>query len=256
MFQIPKTRAPTLACEKCFIKLNLIKYRLYYISKHRVLDAFSNTMYQSTTPNPNEEPQEPMPVETSEERPKKPVESVIPQSADEGASYYLEGPLDLTEKKHLETEEIINVEEVCINDYNCTCESCQNKYGSLPLLLQGIEQKCRNEMEKSASTSPSSPTTSSTSKKALICQYCNKTFFHKGDYNKHLRTHTREQPFLCSICDRKFAHTSNLQRHLRLHSGQKPFACQVCHKSFSRKDKLESHKKSRLCHPSSSSSLG
>lgn len=139
----------------------------------------------------------------------------------------------------------------CSNDYTCTCVKCQNEFGALPILLKGIEIKCR---EQNIETQPSTSSgitveTSETKvlKKHLTCQYCKKSFHHRGDYNKHLRKHTKEKPFSCSICDKKFSHTSNLQRHVRLHSGQKPFSCKNCLKNFSRKDKLESHKKSRLC---------
>lgn len=168
-------------------------------------------------------------------------------------------PEDLTVKEKIIETEDTNVIAVCTNDYNCMCEMCQSKYGSLPLLLQGIEQKSfteKDNVQPQASTSSAQvPISLSTQKKSLICQYCNKHFNHRGDFNKHLRKHTKEQPFSCSVCDRKFAHTSNLQRHLRLHSGQKPYNCQNCYKSFSRKDKLESHKRSKLCQASATESI-
>lgn len=138
----------------------------------------------------------------------------------------------------------------CTNDYTCTCARCQNEFGALHILIKGIEVKAREQsFEPQPSTSSGIQCTSETklTKKHLTCQYCTKKFHHKGDYNKHLRKHTKEKPFTCSVCDRKFSHTSNLQRHLRLHSGQKPFSCNNCLKSFSRKDKLESHQKSKLC---------
>lgn len=145
--------------------------------------------------------------------------------------------------------------ETCLSDYTCQCRSCQSKYGSLPLLLQVIEQKSREEkteQEQGPSEEPQPSTSSSQEsdlrpKKVLVCQFCNKNFTHRGDYNKHLRKHTKEQPFECPVCKRKFAHTSNLQRHYRLHSGHRPFVCKSCDKTFSRKDKLECHKKSKFC---------
>lgn len=149
------------------------------------------------------------------------------------------------------------IQYICTNDYSCSCESCQNKFGGLPLLLEGIERKTMEERlgaQPSTSTGACSDSVETKlTRKSLSCQYCNKTFHHKGDYNKHLRKHTKEKPFSCSVCDRKFSHTSNLQRHLRLHSGQKPFSCKNCLKSFSRKDKLASHRKSRLCQKRGSS---
>ncbi|CAH1107839.1 unnamed protein product, partial [Psylliodes chrysocephalus] len=145
--------------------------------------------------------------------------------------------------------EVTQPEQSCTDDYNCQCDSCQNKYGDLPVLLQGIEQKTFNEK-----TGPQPSTSShSSSKKILTCEYCKKTFTHKGDFNKHLRKHTKEKPFSCQICHRKFGHTSNLLRHQRLHSGEKPFACDNCDKRFSRKDKLDCHKRSRTCYEASTS---
>ncbi|KAJ8920481.1 hypothetical protein NQ315_005350 [Exocentrus adspersus] len=146
-------------------------------------------------------------------------------------------------------------EETCSNDYTCQCHDCQGKYGSLPLLLQVIEQKSREEKtEQTQRTSEEpQPSTSSSqasdlrSRKVIVCQFCSKNFTHRGDYNKHLRKHTKEQPFECPVCKRKFAHTSNLQRHYRLHSGHRPFVCNKCDKTFSRKDKLECHMRSKFC---------
>lgn len=201
-------REPTYACVYCFCKLHVFKRCIQNI----LLQKFNGKMQQPSPPLNKENAELP-----SEER--KPEEK-----------------------------------ETCLNDYTCECENCQNKYGSLPLLLQVIERESQTEKtEKSTEFEPQPSTSSSqepeyrTPKKALVCQYCDKSFTHKGDYNKHLRKHTKEQPFTCQICKRKFAHTSNLQRHYRLHSGQKPYVCQNCDKSFSRKDKLESHMKSKFC---------
>ncbi|XP_018580187.1 zinc finger protein 25-like [Anoplophora glabripennis] len=144
--------------------------------------------------------------------------------------------------------------EPCLNDYTCQCTTCQGKYGSLPLLLQVIEQKSREEKTEQTRTRSEEPQPSTSSqesdpksRRVLVCQFCDKSFTHRGDYNKHLRKHTKEQPFECPVCKRKFAHTSNLQRHYRLHSGHRPFVCANCDKTFSRKDKLECHMRSKFC---------
>lgn len=87
--------------------------------------------------------------------------------------------------------------------------------------------------------------------KTMNCEHCGKIFTHRGDLNKHLRSHTGEQPYQCPVCQRKFTHTSNLARHVRVHSGDKPFHCDRCNRDFSRKDKLLLHQKTKLCMKSS-----
>lgn len=143
---------------------------------------------------------------------------------------------------------------------NCACEVCTEKCG-LQLLADAIEQKESEQMnnpDNSTRTSPplletspepstSTAKPSSYKNKQLKCAYCPKLFSHRGDMNKHLRTHTGEEPYSCHICHRKFKHTSNLKRHLTVHSGDKPFQCSLCGKKFNRKDKMESHRKTRLC---------
>ncbi|KAJ8977285.1 hypothetical protein NQ317_015570 [Molorchus minor] len=219
MRKILLLREPTDVCLECFDKLNILKIYFY-----KALIRNLNGKMRSE--------RQPLSTENDEEK---------------------------TEEEKKEQEEQ-NPKVEHAHDYTCLCEACQSKYGSLPLLLQVIEQKSQMEKTESSPQFEPQPSTSSsqepqfkTSKKVLVCQYCKKNFTHRGDYNKHLRKHTKEQPFTCQICKRKFAHTSNLQRHYRLHSGQRPFVCANCDKKFSRKDKLESHMRSKFCKKSHSS---
>lgn len=144
-------------------------------------------------------------------------------------------------------------EESKKHEYNCQCAKCSDKYGNLPLLVKVIEESETGQSKSDKDTKDTydinQPSTSGTSKskKEITCDVCDKKFTHKGDFNKHLRTHTGEQPYNCNVCFKKFSHASNLSRHLKLHSGDKPFECNICNKKFSRKDKLISHKKSRYC---------
>lgn len=240
LLQVNHLNLPSVACQNCFHKLIIFQTSLRKILKQRINKTSINDSMQHHPVSPTEK-------------------------EEKSASLKMETKKEAAEKTSLENVErisccvpvtpVVNEQKVCTDNYSCTCESCQSKFGALPILLQGIERKTMEENMEISQPSTSSGVCSDPTdkKKFLSCQYCNKSFHHKGDYNKHLRKHTKEKPFTCSVCNRKFSHTSNLQRHFRLHSGHKPFSCKNCHKKFSRNDKLESHKKSRLCKKRSNS---
>ncbi|CAH8488363.1 unnamed protein product [Schistosoma turkestanicum] len=51
------------------------------------------------------------------------------------------------------------------------------------------------------------------------CNVCFKKFPRAANLNRHIRTHTGEQPYQCPHCDRLFSISSNMQRHIRnIHS--------------------------------------
>jgi hypothetical protein len=50
------------------------------------------------------------------------------------------------------------------------------------------------------------------------CDNCDKIFYHKNDYNKHINkkiscNKDEEKPFICNYCDKRFTRTDNLYRH-------------------------------------------
>mmetsp|Transcript_17577 Transcript_17577/g.26338 ORF Transcript_17577/g.26338 Transcript_17577/m.26338 type:complete len:649 (+) Transcript_17577:86-2032(+) len=47
-----------------------------------------------------------------------------------------------------------------------------------------------------------------------VCNYCEKVFHKKGNWQAHLRTHTKEKPFACTACGRQFTQKSNMKRHM------------------------------------------
>ncbi|KAI0987761.1 hypothetical protein GJ496_004631 [Pomphorhynchus laevis] len=74
------------------------------------------------------------------------------------------------------------------------------------------------------------------------CKYCKRTFPRLANLNRHLRTHTGEQPYPCLQCNRAFSISSNLQRHVRsIHLNQRPFACHKCGRRFAQYTNLERH---------------
>uniref|UniRef100_A0A8C4Q077 C2H2-type domain-containing protein n=1 Tax=Eptatretus burgeri TaxID=7764 RepID=A0A8C4Q077_EPTBU len=49
------------------------------------------------------------------------------------------------------------------------------------------------------------------------CNQCPYSSDHKGNLNKHVRTHTGERPYKCIVCGRAFAQSTTCQRHLNTH---------------------------------------
>ena len=47
------------------------------------------------------------------------------------------------------------------------------------------------------------------------CFACPKAFVHKWMLDRHILTHTGEQPFACSICLRRFSLQASCLRHVR-----------------------------------------
>jgi uncharacterized Zn-finger protein len=56
----------------------------------------------------------------------------------------------------------------------------------------------------------------------LVCEFCYKSFNHKGHLRVHLRSHTKEKPFPCHLCDAKFTTNSNRKAHFfNIHKAKK-----------------------------------
>ncbi len=55
-------------------------------------------------------------------------------------------------------------------------------------------------------------------KRVYECNVCGKPFHKKGNWQAHLRIHTKEKPFACTVCGRRFTQKSNMKRHmLKIH---------------------------------------
>jgi KRAB domain-containing zinc finger protein len=81
--------------------------------------------------------------------------------------------------------------------------------------------------------------------KNFKCSFCEKEFFEKTNYQKHLQRHLEPEKFKCSTCMQCFVNAIALTAHVRLHNenhdGPRPFVCQECNNSYRYEDQLKKH---------------
>lgn len=86
--------------------------------------------------------------------------------------------------------------------------------------------------------------------KQYICQFegCGKKFLDNSKLKRHMLVHNGYKPYKCEICDRRFSLDFNLRTHLRIHTGEKPYLCSFegCNKRFSQSSNLAAHEKTHL----------
>ncbi|XP_022085829.1 uncharacterized protein LOC110976663 [Acanthaster planci] len=73
------------------------------------------------------------------------------------------------------------------------------------------------------------------------CEVCGKRFLDKNALNSHKRTHSKDNPFKCEFCDKSFFHQSLLLRHRNMHTKETEYKCPHCDRVFYRKGGLTYH---------------
>jgi hypothetical protein len=83
--------------------------------------------------------------------------------------------------------------------------------------------------------------------KEYLCQEqgCGKCFKRKGDFTRHLLSHSDVRPFACNTCEKKFKLKGDLTKHEFSHKLVKEFICNVegCGKRFTLPGNLARHRK-------------
>ena len=125
--------------------------------------------------------------------------------------------------------------------------------GSFPCPYNNLNLRNSLNIEQPSPSQPNSPSQllQRTSKAPAVgnshdCSVCGKKFAHKGDFMKHFRIHTGEQPFECNVCGKKFAQKVNLVNHLITHTGAKPYKCTVCSKQFRHPSSFSMHNRKHI----------
>ncbi|CAG9861105.1 unnamed protein product [Phyllotreta striolata] len=75
----------------------------------------------------------------------------------------------------------------------------------------------------------------------FLCEYCNKKFPIKSNYDSHMRRHTGEKNFECHLCHKKFLEKCVLQRHMKSHTNVREFRCTECQKEYKEKRIMQIH---------------
>ena len=139
------------------------------------------------------------------------------------------------------TEELGDVYEVTILPYD--------DITTISIDEEDSPQKCKFETfivpdtpAASIISESNSVCSSKRSRKAYICDVCQKEFGGNSDLKRHLLIHSNERPFRCTDCGKCYRQAINLRNHIKIaHNKEKTFDCSVCSKSFALKERLRLH---------------
>ncbi|XP_038060779.1 zinc finger protein 91-like [Patiria miniata] len=75
----------------------------------------------------------------------------------------------------------------------------------------------------------------------FTCEVCGKCFKDNHSLITHRKIHIKDLPFKCEFCDKSFFHQSLLLRHRNLHTKETEYKCKHCDRVFYRKGGLTYH---------------
>ncbi|XP_063370738.1 zinc finger protein 62 homolog [Cydia amplana] len=123
--------------------------------------------------------------------------------------------------------------------YACdTCdETFQNEKG-----LISHNRVHQRQVQILPNTKPELNHKRSTSKKAYVCEYCNKVLKCKRSVYRHELAHKGVKPYCCKICKKTFARADYIKHHTRTAHSIDEKTCDICQKKYKHSHGLKTHK--------------
>jgi len=73
------------------------------------------------------------------------------------------------------------------------------------------------------------------------CTQCSKRYVLKGEFKRHMLSHTDERNYECTSCPKKFNLKTILKRHMLSHMDERKFKCDICNKCFKTERAVKRH---------------
>lgn len=73
------------------------------------------------------------------------------------------------------------------------------------------------------------------------CEICDKLFYRKDNYSKHLESHSQDKNYMCLKCKKQFKSQKSLLLHEKIHDPTNHFKCHYCGADFLIEKALKRH---------------